>query len=122
MKTFMIAIDRFTEEQQNNLKCGVDYEPDTYINNEPYYAIYTVAQAKANYNFEQLQDVEPTEDYCILIEWDYPQYSLIIDENEINRLLELNEMTEEEYYDAYVEDDEYQETVNMAYNRAIMGY
>lgn len=122
MKNYFIAKDNFTEEQQNELKTTADFESEAYLNNEPY-QIMTVREAKDLYNFAELQDEEPTEDYCILLEMTYAKRTLVTSEKEIDRLLEVNAMTEEEYLEEYAEDfDEYRETVNMAYNRAIMGY
>lgn len=122
MQNYFIATDRFTEEQKENLLVGVEYESEAYLHNEPY-QIMTVREAKDIYNFEELRDEEPTEDYCILLEMTYAERKLVTDEKEVDRLLEVNEMTEEEYYEEYAEvDDGYRETVNMAYNRAVMGY
>ena len=121
MKNYFIATDKFTEEQQNELKTTEDYESEAYLNNEPY-QIITVREAKNLYNFPELQDEEATEDYCVLLEMTYAKRTLVTNEQEIDRLLEVNEMTEEKYLEAYSEDDEYCETVMSAYHRAIFGY
>ena len=102
MKNYFIATDRFTEEQQSNLLVGAEYESEAYLNNEPY-QIMTIREAKAIYDFEELKDEEPTEDYCILLEMTYHTRKLVTNEKEVDRLLEVNEMTEEEYYEEYAE-------------------
>ena len=122
-KNYIFAIENLKESQQKELiECGnnTNFESCVYVENEPF-RILTLTEAQATYDFEELRDEEPSTDCCVFIDM-YLCHKLVTDEKEVDRLIRVNDMSEDEYYEEYAEDDEYRETVMSAYHRAIFGY